>query len=156
MILAWVDPGIMRVAIGVLLILYGLGSLTLPALQPVRARGAAADAGAGLANGVLGGAAGLTGVVSGTWCRLRAWPNDLERAVLQQVGFAVFVITALCLWVGGAANANTISLFVLGLPAVLTGTWIGMKLSDQVDRAQIRKVVLIVLVASGFALALPR
>ncbi len=62
----------MRVAIGALLILYGLGSLMLPAVQLVAAGGAAADAGAGLVNGVLSGAAGFTGVVMAAWCWLRA------------------------------------------------------------------------------------
>jgi uncharacterized membrane protein YfcA len=156
MILAWVDPGIIRVAIGALLILHGLGGLTLPTLQPVPAVGATADAGAGLVNGVLSGATGFTGMVIIAWCSLRAWSNDVRSAVFQQVGFAVFIISALCLGAAGAVNANTVSLFVLALPVVLTGTWLGMKLCDQVDQAQVRKVVLILLVASGFGLALPR
>src|SRR6266436_5032954 len=83
-ILGWADPGILRVAIGALLILYGLDGLMLPAMEPVMYGGATADAGAGLINGVLSGGAGFTGVVITAWGRLRAWPNDVQRAVFQQ------------------------------------------------------------------------
>jgi uncharacterized membrane protein YfcA len=42
------------------------------------------------------------------------------------------------------------------LPAVLIGTWFGKKIRDQVNEAEIRKILLILIVASGFVLALPR
>jgi uncharacterized membrane protein YfcA len=155
-ILGWTDPAIMQAAIGALLILYGLGSLMLPAIVPIKSGGAAVDAGAGLLNGILSGAVGFTGLVIDAWCRLRAWPREIQRSVFQYVGLFVFVISAFCLGAQGAVNANVISLFVLGLPAVLIGTWFGKKIRDQVNEAEIRKILLILIVASGFVLALPR
>jgi uncharacterized membrane protein YfcA len=38
------------------------------------------------------------------------------------------------------------------LPALLAGTWLGMKLYGRLDEAAFRKVVLILLLASGAAL----
>ncbi len=155
-ILGWTDPTIMRAAIGALLVLYGLGSLMLPAIVPIKSGGAAVDAGAGLLNGLLSGAAGFTDLVIGTWCRLRAWPREIQQSVFQYVGLFVFVISAFCLGAQGAVNDNILSLFVLGLPAVLTGTWLGKKVRDQVDEAEIRKILSILVMASGFALTLLR
>jgi hypothetical protein len=155
-ILGWTDPMLLQAAIGVLLIVYSLGGLMLPAIVPIRSGGAAADAGASFLNGLLSGAVGFTGLVIDTWCRLRAWPKETQRRVFQYVGLFVFVISAFCLGAQGAINDNTFSLFVISLPAVLIGTWLGRKVRDQVDEAEIRKVVLILVIASGFALALAR
>src|SRR4029077_8649624 len=68
----------------------------------------------------------------------------------------VFVVSAFCLGAEGAINDNTFSLFVVSLPAVLIGTWLGKRVRDQIDEAEIRKVVLILVMASGFALTLAR
>ena len=154
-ILGWSDPTIMRAVIGGLLVIYGLGGLMLPAaIGVIRSGGAIADAGAGLLNGLLSGAAGFTGLVIVSWYRLHTWPKEIQQSVFQYVGLFVFVIGAFCLGAQGAVNGNTISLFVLSLPAVLIGTWLGKKVRDQVDGAEIRKVLLILLVAAGCALAI--
>ncbi len=155
-ILGWTDPTILQAAIGALLVLFGLGGLMLPAIVPIRAGGAVADAGASFLNGLLSGAVGFTGLVIDTWCRLRAWPKEIQRPVFQYVGLFVFIISAFCLGAQGAINANTFSLFVISLPAVLIGTWLGKKARDQIDESEIRKVVLILVMASGFALTLAR
>ena len=148
------DPTIMRAVIGGLLIVYGVGGLMLPAIEAIKSGGPIADAGAGLLNGLLSGAAGFTGLVSDMWCRLRTWPKEIQQSVFQYVGLFVFVIGAFCLGARGAVNGNTISLFALSLPAVLIGTWLGKRVRDQVDGAEIRKVLLILLVAAGCALAI--
>jgi hypothetical protein len=49
-----------------------------------------------------------------------------------------------------------VHLFLIGLPAVLLGTWLGLKLYGRLDEAAFRKVVLIVLLVSGVVLAVPR
>jgi len=155
-ILGWTDPTMMQAAIGALLVLFGLAGLMLPAVVPIKSGGSVADAGASFVNGVLSGAVGFTGLVIDTWCRLRAWPKEIQRPVFQYVGLSVFIISAFCLGAQGAINDNTFSLFVISLPAVLIGTWLGKKVRDQIDEVEIRKVVLILVMASGFALTLAR
>ena len=46
----------------------------------------------------------------------------------------------------------SIKLFVVGLPALLAGTWLGLKLFGLLDEAAFRKVVLVLLLASGVVL----
>jgi uncharacterized membrane protein YfcA len=43
-------------------------------------------------------------------------------------------------------------LFALGLPALLLGTWVGMKLYGRLDENQFRKMVLVLLLVSGAVL----
>src|SRR5258708_7305088 len=56
---------------------------------------------------------------------------------------------------GGAAPADTVKLFLLGLPMLLAGTWVGMKLYGRLDEAAFRRVVLILLLISGMFLVVP-
>src|SRR3954466_6540859 len=151
-ILGWANPAYVRAGIGVLLVLYSLYALFRPSLPPVTQGGAAADAAVGFANGVLGGITGLAGILVTIWCGLRGWPKDQQRAVFQPAAVAVFAMSALWLGVKGAVSADTIRLFLSGLPALLAGTWLGMKLYGRLDEAAFRKVVLVLLLASGVAL----
>lgn len=58
------------------------------------------------------------------------------------------------LWLGasGTVSADTVWLFVIGLPALLLGTWVGLKLFGRLDEAGFRKIVLMLLLASGVTL----
>ena len=49
-------------------------------------------------------------------------------------------------------NADTIRLFLVGLPILLAGTWLGLRLYGRVDEAGFRKLVLALLLVSGAAL----
>jgi uncharacterized membrane protein YfcA len=150
-LLTWLDPAHVRTGIGVLLVLYALYALARPAVK-LEGGGAAADAAVGILNGALGGLTGLAGIVTTIWCGMRGWPRDEQRAVFQPVGVAVFAMSALWLGAKGAATPETIRLFVIGLPVLLAGTWLGLKLYGRLDEAGFRRIVLILLLISGGAL----
>ena len=151
-VLTWANPAHVRAGIGALLVLYSLYALLRPTLAPVKAGGAAADVGAGFLNGVLGGITGLAGIFVTIWCGLRGWPKDVQRTVFQPVAVATFLMSALWIGARGAIAADTIKLFLIGLPAVLAGTWLGLKLFGRLNEAAFRKVVLVLLLASGAVL----
>jgi uncharacterized membrane protein YfcA len=153
-ILTWANPVHVRIGVGVFLVLYSLYALFRPAIAPVKAGGAAADAGVGFLNGVLGGITGLAGILVTIWCGLRGWPKDVQRTVFQPVAVAVFLMSALWIGAKGAITAETVKLFLIGLPALLAGTWLGLKLFGRLDEAMFRKVVLALLLASGVVLIL--
>jgi uncharacterized membrane protein YfcA len=62
-ILTWANPAHVRAGIGVFLVLYSLYGLFRPAMNPITAGGAAADAGVGFLNGILAGITGLAGIL---------------------------------------------------------------------------------------------
>jgi uncharacterized protein len=151
-LLSWADPNVMRASIGALLILYSIYALARPAMKPIAAGGAPADAGVGLLNGILGGATGLAGILVTIWCGLRGWPKDVQRTVFQPTGVAIFAMSAVWLGISGGVDVQTLRLFVVGLPILLAGTWLGLKLYGRLDDAGFRKVVLALLLVSGVAL----
>ena len=151
-VLTWANPSHVRMGVGALLVLYSLYAYFRPAIPPVTGGGAAADAGVGFLNGVLGGITGLAGILVTIWCGLRGWPKDVQRTVFQPVAVAIFLMSAL--WIGGkgAITPDTIKLFLIGLPAVLAGTWLGLKLFGRLDEVAFRKIVLALLFVSGLVL----
>jgi hypothetical protein len=152
-ILTLANPAHVRMGVGVLLILYSLYALFRPAIPPIRAASPALDAGVGFLNGVLGGMTGLAGILVTIWCGLRGWPRDVQRAVFQPVAVAIFLMSALWIGARGAITQDVIQLFLVGLPALLAGTWLGLKLFGLLDEAAFRKVVLVLPLASGILLA---
>ena len=151
-ILGWTNPTYVRAGTGGFLVLYSLYALARPNLKPLAAGGMGADAAVGFLNGILGGITGLAGILVTIWCGLRGWPKDQQRAVFQPVAVAIFAMSALWLGASHAVTADVLKLFVLGLPALLVGTWLGLQLYGQLDEAAFRKIVLVLLLISGAAL----
>jgi hypothetical protein len=153
-LLATVNQGTLRFAIGVLLVIYSLYSLIRPALKVVRG-GVPADFGIGVTNGLIGGLTGLGGIAVTIWCQLRGGNKDAQRAIFQPVMFATFVMSAISLAIAGAFKTETLTLYALALPALIAGIWVGLRLYGKLDDLTFRKVILALLLVSGLSLIVP-
>jgi uncharacterized membrane protein YfcA len=151
-LLTWAEPHSVRVGVGAFLIVYSLYAFFRPALKPIKGGGAMADAGIGFLNGILGGMTGLAGILVTIWSGLRGWPKEVQRTIFQPVAVAIFVMSALWLGGKGAVTAETVKLFVIGLPFLIGGSWLGLKLFGRLNEAGFRKIVLALLFASGAVL----
>jgi uncharacterized membrane protein YfcA len=151
-LLRWTPAAALRMAIGAVLVLFSLYNLVRPQLGSTARAGRIADGVVGIVNGALGGATGLAGIAAVVWCSTRGWPPPEQRAVFQPSGVAVFAMTAL--WLGGAnmIGAETLWLFLIGLPALALGTWVGLKAFGKLDDQAFRRVVLVLLLLSGASL----
>jgi len=154
LLLTYINPAHLRIGVGVLLVLYSIYSLAKPALKPVQG-GVPTDLGIGFFNGLLGGLTGLGGIIVTVWVQLRGWPKDVQRIVFQPVILAAQGMTAVSLAFAGAYTAETIKLYLYGLPALAAGIWIGLKLYGKLDEAGFRKVILWLLLISGVSLVIP-
>jgi uncharacterized protein len=151
-LLRWTAPANLRMAVGALLVAFSLWNLFRPNLGSMARAGAVADGAVGVLNGLIGGATGLAGIAAVIWCSLRGWPPAEQRAVFQPSGVAVFLMTGL--WLGGTGmiGADVVKLFLIGLPALALGTWLGLKLFGKLNDAAFRRVVLVLLLLSGLSL----
>jgi len=150
-LLRWASPSYMRTFIGLALVLFSVYSLARPKL-PVMKGSRIADGVVGAISGFLGGSTGLAGIPVIIWSTLHGWSKDEQRAVFQPVAIAIFAMTLV--WFGGSGmvTSETLRLFVVALPAVLLGTWFGLKLYGKLDEATFRTVVLVLLLISGLTL----
>ncbi len=154
LLLTYIDPAYLRSGIGALLVLYGSYGLARPELKPVQT-GAPADLGIGFVNGLVTGLAGLPGLIVTIWCQFRPWPKDVQRTVYQPVMLAALVVSIISLGIAGAVTVETAKLFLLGLPAMLAGLWIGFELYGKLDDAAFRKAILVLLLLAGLSLMVP-
>jgi len=153
-LLTLTDQGTVRLTIGVLLVLYSVYMLARPALKPVHG-GTPAEFGVGVTNGLIGGLTGLGGIAVTIWCQLRGGPKDAQRAIFQPVMFTTFAMSAVSFGFTGAYTLETMKLYALALPALVIGTWCGIKLYGKLDDAAFRRVILILLLAAGLSLVVP-
>ena len=153
-LLRWTAPGNLRIAVGAILILFSLYSLFRPSIVSAARAGALADGTVGVINGVIGGATGLAGIAAVIWCSLRGWTPAEQRAVFQPSGVVVFAMTVMWLGSTGMIGPDTLTLFLIGLPALAVGTWVGLKLFGKLDEQSFRRVVLLLLLISGLSLVI--
>jgi uncharacterized membrane protein YfcA len=149
-----VDPNMIRLGIGVLLLTYSLYSLIRPVFKPPKPS-FPADLGVGIINGLISGLTGLGGVAVTIWGQLRGGKKDVQRALFQPALFATFVMTAFSFAIAGAFTMETLKLYALALPVLIAGIWSGFGLYGKLDDAAFRKVILVLLLASGVALIVP-
>jgi len=150
--LRWISPVHFRIGVGALLIVFSLYSLVRPKLPEMEAAGRSADATVGFLNGALGRATGLGGILPTIWSGLRGWPRDEQRAVFQPTAVATFLMTIAAFGGVGIITLDTVRLFMIGLPPLLAGSWLGWMLYGKLDEGAFRKVVLVLLLVSGVTL----
>ncbi|MFZ0354320.1 MAG: sulfite exporter TauE/SafE family protein [Pseudolabrys sp.] len=154
MLLTYIDPAYMRIGVGILLVVYSIYSLARPAIKLAH-EGVAAEVGVGFLNGLLAGLTGLVGIVVVIWCQLRNWPKDVQRAIFQPVLLATILTSTVSLSAAGAVTAETMKLYLLGLPCMLAGTWVGLRMYGRLNDAAFRKIILLLLLVSGLSLIVP-
>jgi uncharacterized membrane protein YfcA len=153
-LLTSLDAAKLRVGSGILLLAFGLYNLLRPVRTPVQ-NGVRADFGVGVANGLISGLTGLGGIAITIWCQLKGEAKDAQRAISQPVIFATFAMSAVSFAVAGTYTVATMKLYVMALPVLIAGIWCGLRLYGKLDDAGFRKVVMLLLLASGVSLIVP-
>ncbi len=148
--LAQVSETIINPMLGAVLTAYALYSLARPSLPALRARGWTYVA--GFTAGCLGGAYNVPGPPVILYGRLRGWPKDEFRAVLQ----ALFLLNSLLVTAAHFAahhvTAETVSLFAYAVPGLLLGIFTGSRIDIKLSHERFRLFVNILLLLLGISL----
>ena len=148
--LAVASPGVLKLAVGLLLVVYTLLSMATRLPRPPPSR--AADAAVGLGGGVLGGFAGLSGPLPVIWLRLRGGSADVQRAVYQPFNLVVLALAAAAMAVSGAMDLAALEAAALCLPVALAAAWAGARLYRRIDPVLFQRIVTGLLCLSGIVL----
>jgi uncharacterized protein len=152
MLVAYADPGIFKLSVGVLLLVFPAALYFNRSPMAFSFGGQAADAGVGFAGGILGGLAGLSGPIPILWASVRGWGKDERRGIFQTFNWTV-LSAALCLQAGtGFITREIIWLALLAMPATLLGAWLGARTYHALSDKNFRDVVLGLLFLSGVGL----
>lgn len=151
-ILHRIDADFLKIAIAILLLIYGgffILKRDLPTLtQPMHA----VDVVTGFLGGVLGAIAGLSGALPTIWLSMRDWTKAESRAVLQPYNVVVLGVSAVLLAVGGAYTRETLILIALAFPATMIAAQMGIATYKRLSDAQFRRLLIAMLLLSGMIL----
>ena len=103
----------------------------------------------GFLSGYLGGAIGAAGPPVIVYTSLRSWSKDLIKATLQ----GYFILVGLLVLFGqgliGLINISVLKLYLVALPALVIGTYIGSQFYTVTREEIYRKIILAFLIALG-------
>ena len=153
-LLHYIDVGMFRAAVGVVLIAYCSTMLFARRLPTLRRGGRLADGAVGMVGGVMGGLGGLTGPAPTLWCTLRGWHKDEQRSVFQVFNLSMHSLTLTVYFLNGTLTRAMAPAFALMVPVAILPTLGGVLLYRKVDDRVFRRVVLLLLLLSGVVLLL--
>jgi len=154
-LLSILSPDAFRLLAGCILVVYAVSVLLARRMPRIEIEHKAADAGVGFLGGVLGGFAGLSGVLPTIWCSLRRWPKDRQRSVFQLFNTAMHTVTLSGYAIQGRLTAEVGQLLLITLPALALGGWLGFRLYNRINDQAFARVLLIMLGISGLAMVMP-
>lgn len=152
MALAYLDARLLKLGIGVLLLAFSTQMLLRKARPGSTWGGRPADGVIGLSGGVLGGLAGLSGVLPTMWAAHRGWTKSESRSLFQAFNLSILAFAFVAHAAAGLLTPEVGWAVLVALPGTIVGAWIGAhtytKLSDQ----RFRVIILTLLCISGCGL----
>lgn len=101
-------------------------------------------------SGVMLGFVGMGGPAVAIWVMFQPWTAKQSRGFLFAMLFYGMIPLALILaWRFGASSIDGLILGVLGLPIVLIGTAVGIRIGNQLDRKKLKSYALLALFLIG-------
>ncbi|MDB5415847.1 MAG: putative inner rane protein [Rubritepida sp.] len=155
LILGVADAKQVAVAVGILLVGYAGYALARIALRVAPARfvaPAAADNAIGFAAGILGGIGGFSGALPAIWTDAQGLPKDQARARIQPFVSVMQIVAGTSLALGGFFTRESGLMFLSALPALLLGTFLGLRAFRIIPAQGFRLVLLGLLLISGLSL----
>lgn len=150
-LLASADPRVFAAGFGVFLICYSAYMLIRPRVF-VRDGGPMVEVFAGFAGGITGGATAFPGAIPTIWCLMRGLSKSEQRGIVQPFILLMQIATLIYFSRLGILASGALTTYLWCVPAVLAGTWLGLRLFDRIDDVKFRYLVLVFLLIAGVTL----
>jgi uncharacterized membrane protein YfcA len=151
-VLPWISLAVFKSLVGCLLIGYCAFMLFAAGRVRLSAGGRGAEAAVGLAGGILGGLAGLSGALPTVWATLKGWPKDERRVLFQAFNMTILSAMLVASLVQGQIGLRFLVALGVALPATLFGVYLGSLLYPRLDDRRFDRIVLVLLLVSGLGL----
>ncbi|PSL21958.1 sulfite exporter TauE/SafE family protein [Shimia abyssi] len=153
LLLTILNPDTVKTSIGCLLLFYSVIQFRgLPDLKlPVHKDGIA-DRAVGFVGGILGGIAGLSGVLPLIWLQVNKLTSAEQRARYQPFNLLILCFAAVAMAFVGKFNAALLPYALIAVPFSLFGAFVGIRAYVGVSEDMFRRVVLGLLFLSGCAI----
>jgi len=151
-LLPHIDPRLFRIGVGGFLVVYSGYVLARRAAIKSAWGGGAADGVVGFAGGILGGIAGLSGVLPAVWTDVRGSTKEQRRAVVQTFNIAILSFALVSHVVSGLFTRQVAVAAVAALPGTIGGAWLGAFIYRRLADRSYQRIIMMLLLLSGVAL----
>ncbi len=151
-LLPHIDPRLFKIGIGGFLVAYTSYVLMRRAPMKIAWGGGAADCAVGFLGGILGGIAGLSGVLPVVWTDMRGWAKEHRRGVIQIFNMAVLVLALVSHVIAGFLTRQVAVAAIVALPGTVGGVWLGAFIYRRIADRSYSRAIMTLLLISGIIL----
>ena len=152
LLLPHIDPRLFKIGIGVFLVVYTSYVLARRVEFKSAWGGIAAECAVGFAGGILGGLAGLSGVLLVVWTDFRGWSKEHRRGVIQIFNIAILALALVSHAVSGLFTRQVALAAIAALPGTIGGAWLGGFIYRRIADRSYSRVIMTLLFISGVVL----
>ena len=152
LLLTITDPRIFKASIGIFLVLYALLMLISSNFSIKVNTDKSIDSFIGLISGLMGGFAALGGLLPTIWVGLQKLPKNTQRGTYEPFIFITSIIAVISFAVAGLYTIQMAYDLLKILPALIVGSWLGVKIYHVLDGEVFRKTILGLILAAGMVL----
>jgi uncharacterized protein len=146
------DARTFREGFGLMVTLYASYMLFRPSLTYLQQMNRGRNALIGFGGGLIGGLTAMPGALPTIWCDMHGIPKNQQRGLVQPFIAAMQLFALALMLMRNDLSSKLLFDLLLSIPALLAGSILGIFAFRHVNDATFRRIVLIILLASGLML----
>ena len=147
-----IEPTLFKLALGLGVITFSLGMLAATGRLNVPRGGRLSETTVGFLSGILGGLAGLSGILPTAWTALGRWPKDERRVAMQAFNMTVLGAMLAASLAQRLISVHVLLLLAIAFPGTFLGSRLGTALYRRLDDHRFDRAALLLLLLSGLSL----
>ena len=147
------DPSKLKFSIGILLVIYALLMLKISSFS-INVNNKSINNLVGFISGIIGGLTALLGIIPVAWFSIQRLPKNTKRGTYEPFIFITSIAAIISFAFAGLYKIEMIFDLLKIIPALLVGSWLGIKIYNKINDNLFRKVVLGLILLSGLFLVI--
>ena len=152
LILTMTDPSIFKTTVGLILVIFSIWKFKSKDILINFKSNPTLDKFIGFISGILGGFAALGGILPTIWVNLQRLPKDTQRGTYEPFIFITSIAAVISFYFAGFLTLDIFYNFLKAFPALMLGSWIGIKIYALINEALFRQVILGLIFLAGLVL----
>ena len=152
LILTMTDPSIFKTAVGFILVIFSIWKFKSKDILINFKSNPALDKLIGFISGILGGFAALGGILPTIWVNLQRLPKNTQRGTYEPFIFITSIAAVISFYFAGFLTLDIFYNFLKAFPALMLGSWIGIKIYALINETLFRQVILGLIFLAGLVL----
>ena len=152
LILTMTDPSIFKTTVGFILVIFSIWKFKSKDILINFKSNPTLDKFIGFISGILGGFAALGGILPTIWVNLQRLPKNTQRGTYEPFIFITSIAAVISFYFAGFLTLDIFYNFLKAFPALMLGSWIGIKIYALINEALFRQVILGLIFLAGLVL----